>query len=79
MKLELWVDSEGLDTFCAADDQGDGARALLPPGSKVEWTVEANSHFDAMTKYYEYRGYGKYTTEFPELDKTPYAEMQIKE
>ena len=72
MKHELWVDPEGLDTFCLAGSKGDDARALLPKGSQLEWVVEANCHFDAMTRYYEHRGYGRYTTDFVELDKKPY-------
>lgn len=72
MKHELWVDPDGLDTFCRAGPHGDEARSLLPEGSKLEWVVDASSHFEAMTKYYEYRGYGVYTTEYLELDKKPY-------
>jgi hypothetical protein len=71
---ELWVDPDGLDLFCIAGADGDGARSLLPAGSKLEWTVEAASHFEAMTKYYEYRGYGAYTTDFPDEDKKPYSQ-----
>ena len=33
------------------------------PGAKKVWTVRAESHFDAMTKYYEHMGWGAYTTE----------------
>ena len=36
------------------------------------WTIDAPSHFEAMTKYYEYRGRGAYTSEFEELDRKPY-------
>jgi hypothetical protein len=38
------------------------------------WTVEASSHFEAMTKYYEYQGWGTYTTVYPAEDKQTYAE-----
>jgi hypothetical protein len=72
MKHELWVDPDGLDTFCLAEAEGDAARALLPEESSLEWTVEAASPFEAMTKYYEYRGYGTYTTDFPGEDNKPY-------
>ena len=74
MLHELWVDPEGLDLFCLAGPLGGGARSLLPQGSVLEWTVEATSHFDAMTRYYKYREYGEYTTDFPELDKSPYED-----
>jgi len=72
MKHELWVDPEGLDTFCLAGADGNAARSLLPNGSRLEWTVDAGSSFEAMTLYYEYRGYGIYTTDFPDVDKRPY-------
>jgi hypothetical protein len=73
MRHELWVDPDGLDTFCLSGPSGDGARALLPTGSLLEWTVEASNHFDAMTAYYTYRGWGIYTTEFPEEDRKCYS------
>jgi hypothetical protein len=76
MKHELWVDPEGLDTFCLAGPKGDAARGLLPAGATLEWTVEAPSHFDAMTRYYAYRGHGRYTTDYPEIDMQPYAHQQ---
>jgi len=68
---ELWVDEDGLDTFCLAGSEGDEARSFLTEKANLVWTVEAESHFEAMTKYYEYRGYGQYTTEF-EQDHLPY-------
>jgi hypothetical protein len=37
-------------------------------------TVEAESHFEAMTLYYERQGWGTYTTDFPEVDKQTYRE-----
>ncbi|MBI3230082.1 MAG: hypothetical protein HYZ45_07890 [Burkholderiales bacterium] len=72
---ELWLEADGLQMFCLAGTQGDGARSLLAPGAKLVWTVEAASHFEAMCKYYEYMDWGQYTTDFPEIDKTPYAEQ----
>jgi len=73
MKHELWIDPEGLDTFCLAGAAGDAARALLEPGARLEWTVEADCHFDAMTQYCNYRGWGTYTTGCPEKDKAKYV------
>jgi hypothetical protein len=35
------------------------------------WEVEANSHFEAMTLYYQRMGWGRYTTEH-EWDYQPY-------
>ena len=72
MLHELWVDPDGLDMFCLAGPEGDAARNLLAENSKLEWTVNALSHFDAMTKYHEYRGYGEYRTDFEDQDKKQY-------
>jgi hypothetical protein len=75
MLHELWVDSEGLDTFVLAGPMDDEKRMLIGPEAKVVWTVEAGSHFEAMSLYYEYRGWGIYTTQYPENDMKPYEEM----
>jgi tRNA(Glu) U13 pseudouridine synthase TruD len=72
MKHELWVDPEGLDTFCLSGPKGNAARELLPAGSTLEWTVEAKSHFEAMTRYYEYQRYGTYESEHHFLDNKLY-------
>lgn len=77
MLHELWVDPEGLDSFALSGSDGDAQRALLPEGSTLEWTVEAVSHFDAMTKYYEYRGLGRYTTPYPDFDNQTYEERGL--
>jgi len=74
MLHELWVCTDGLDIFCLAGPFGDAARRELPENSKLIWSTEASCHFEAMTKYHEYRGYGEYTTDFPEMDTTPYTE-----
>jgi hypothetical protein len=73
LKHELWQDSadDGGDlTFCLAGPHGDGARKLLGPNAKLIWTVEADSHFAAMTTYYEFMGWGSYTTD-QEWDMRP--------
>jgi hypothetical protein len=60
---ELWDEDNNEQTFCLAGPMGDGARKLLSPGARLVWTVEAGSHFEAMTKYYEHMGWGVYRTE----------------
>jgi hypothetical protein len=70
---ELWVDPEGLDTFCLAGPMGDEARSLLPAGSKLVWTVDAGSHFEAMTKYYKHIGLGEYKSDHA-WDFEPYPD-----
>jgi len=74
---ELWVDGDGLDTFCLAGSMGCKARELLSDEAKLVWTVKASSHFEAMSKYYKYRGYGDYTVEH-DLDMEPYPEEWLE-
>lgn len=54
MNHELWLEPDGCQTFCLAGAQGDGARALMHSEAKLVWEVEAESHFEAMTKYYSH-------------------------
>ncbi len=74
---ELWQDTGEGDyghyTFCHAGPLGDGARASLSPKAKLIWTVEAGSHFEAMTLYYQFMGWGEYTTHH-EWDFKPYPD-----
>ncbi|OZG75541.1 hypothetical protein BTA51_03580 [Hahella sp. CCB-MM4] len=74
MKHELWVETEEEQTFCLAGRYGDSVRSLLKPGAKLVWTCDASSYFEAMTKYYEYMGWGEYKSDFPEEDKRTYVE-----
>ena len=76
MKHELWIEPGDEQTFVLTGPHGDAARALLAPGSRLVWEVEASCHFDAMTKYFEYMGWGEYTTDYPELDKKTYKELE---
>jgi hypothetical protein len=71
---ELWDEGDGRATFCLAGPHGDDARAELGSDARMVWTVEAASHFEAMTLYYEHMGWGVYTTDFPEIDRQTYAE-----
>ena len=81
LKHELWRDKGGEEyseqTFCLAGPHGDGARRLLSPEARLIWTVEAGSHFEAMTAYYSFMGWGEYTTD-QELDIQPYPEEWSK-
>ena len=76
---ELWEDDLGDDdpgghmTFCLAGPMGDDARRALTPRARLVWTVEAASHVEAMTRYYERQGWGTYTTD-QEWDTKSYAE-----
>lgn len=74
MLHELWVDRNGLDTFCLAGLHGNETRALLDEPAELVWTVEASSHFEAMTLYYAFRGRDQYTTDHPEWDRVSYRD-----
>jgi hypothetical protein len=71
---ELWDEGDDGQTFCLAGPHGEAARAELTPSARLVWTVEAASHFEAMTLYYEHMGWGEYTTDFPEIDRQTYSE-----
>jgi len=74
LRHEVWREGEGGEmTLCLAGPRGAGARALLQRGSQLVWTVDASSHFEAMTRYYAHMGWGPYTTDFP-ADHKPYPE-----
>lgn len=75
MRHELWVEKEGEQTFCLAGPHGAAARELLEPGAKLIWTIEASSHYEAMTLYYRHMGWGSYETDFPEQDQKTYKEL----
>ncbi|MGB6056913.1 MAG: hypothetical protein WBF71_01510 [Microthrixaceae bacterium] len=72
MKHELWMD-EGMPSFCLSGPMGDDQRALHSDRAELVWTVEAASHFDAMTLFYEHMGWGVYSTDYPEIDRETYA------
>lgn len=71
---ELWIDeSDGEFLFCHSGPAGDEARSLLEGTPKKIWECEAESHFEAMTKYYKYQGWGEYKTTH-EQDYWPYTD-----
>lgn len=74
---ELWKEKDGNQTFCLAGSLGEDARKSLEFGAELVWKVEADSHFEAMTKYYEFMDWGSYKTDFKD-DKKPYSKEWIK-
>jgi hypothetical protein len=66
LRHEVWIDADGLPMCCLAGANGDAARKNLESGAKLVWTFEAESHFEAMTKYHQYLGREPYATEHPE-------------
>ncbi|WP_205629807.1 hypothetical protein [Dechloromonas denitrificans] len=73
LKHEIWIDSDGLPSLCLAGPMGDGFRSLQEHGAALIGLIDATSHFEAMTKYYEIMGWGVYTTDF-ESDHESYSE-----
>ena len=76
MKLihELWKDeSEGEFTFCLAGPAGEKARSLLEGKTEKIWECEAETFYEAMTKYYEFQDWGEYEQIFVS-DTWPYID-----
>jgi hypothetical protein len=73
LEHEIWQDPDGCTMVCLAGARGDGARALLVPGAKRLATFQADSHYDAMSRYHDFMGWPQYTTEHPS-DREPYPE-----
>ena len=75
MKHELWIDKE-LDEqmFCLSGPHGEDARAMLGQSADLVWCCDADTHFEAMTKYYNYMDWGIYTTGYPEHDHQTYKD-----
>jgi hypothetical protein len=73
LRHELWDEGGGHMTLCLAGPMGDAARAMLEPGARLVWQVEAGSHFEAMTLYYKHLGRGVYTTD-QDWDYQPYSD-----
>ena len=70
---EIDEDGESLPGCCLAGPDGDGYRRLQSSKARLVTTFEASSYFEAMNKYYEIVGYGKYQTEH-QSDYDPYPE-----
>jgi hypothetical protein len=73
-QFELWQSSGDsiATTVCTVGERGDQCRAMLEPDAKLIWQFEGHSHLDTMQRYYDYMGFGTYTSEWPELDCEPY-------
>ncbi len=77
IKHDIWCNKKGLSMLCFSDELGAESRTLLEPDYKVIDSFYADSHFDAMTEYYELMDLGVYETEF-EVDKELYNLEEIK-
>lgn len=74
IKLDVWQDREGLTALCRAGDGGKECRDAMEGKYKIIFSFFASSHYEAMTKYYEFMDWGEYTTEF-EIDKEPFKDL----
>lgn len=77
IKHDIWKSEDDLTSLCFSGELGEEPRSILEPNSKIIHSFYANSHFDAMTKYYEFMDWGVYETEF-EIDKEPYDLQELK-
>ena len=48
---EIWIQPDNMPRCNLAGQGGDGARSILPPGSRLTTVFHAGSRFEAMTKY----------------------------
>ena len=71
---EIWIDKNGLHGCCLAGPEGEGFRNLLDQPAQKIHEFYASNHIEAMTYYYDYMGYGEYTTDFPDIDGREYEE-----
>jgi hypothetical protein len=77
VKLDIWKNKEGLTALLFSGDLGQEGRTTLEQDYEIIHSFYADSHFDAMTKYYEFMDWGQYETEF-EIDKEPYDVKQLE-
>ncbi len=70
---EVWVDASGLPSLCLAGPHGADCRKLLDQPARLIHTFEAGSHYEAMTIYYRYQGWGVYESDFA-IDHEPYPD-----
>lgn len=77
VKLDIWKNKEGLTALLFSGELGQEGRMTLEEDYEIIHSFYADSHFDAMTKYYEFMDWGQYETEF-EIDKEPYDKEQLE-
>src|SRR5688572_792108 len=82
LQLEVWIDrssvGESLPELCYAGPRGDCARQLLTPNAQLLTTINASSHFEAMSIYYRLMGWGEYSTN-EQWDHEPYPDEWLQE
>lgn len=71
IKHDIWKSKDGLTSLCLSGKLGEESRSFLEPNSEIVHSFYASSHFQAMTKYFEYMDWGEYKIEHI-IDKIPY-------
>jgi hypothetical protein len=69
---QIWLDANELPGMCLADKDGNKFRDLLDKPAKLIHEFSANSNYEAMVYYNNFMKFGKYSTDFHELDSRPY-------
>lgn len=77
IKHDVWKNNEGLTALILSGDLGEEGRQLLEPDYEIIHSFDAESHFDAMVKYYHFMNWGDYETDF-EIDKAPYNIEELR-
>ena len=77
LRHDVWKNKEGLTALLFSGDLGKEGRTALKEDYEIIHSFYADSHFDAMTRYYEFMDWGQYQTEF-EADKKPYDLEQLE-
>jgi hypothetical protein len=74
--FEIWQSAGDCiaTSVCEAGARGDQCRSMLEPDAKLVFRYDATSEMDMMQRYYDFMGFGIYTSEWPELAVRPYAE-----
>jgi hypothetical protein len=75
-QFEIWQSTGDCvaTTVCPVGPTGDQCRSMLEPGAMRVFTYEATSEFEMMQRYYDYMGFGVYTSAWPELAMRPYSD-----
>jgi hypothetical protein len=80
--LEVWEnfgdEGEPLPALLYAGPRGDASRRLLGSKARLIATIQAGSHFEAMTRYHELMGWGPYKTD-QACDYQPYPDEWLLE
>ena len=76
-KLNVWRNKEGLTSLVEELSTNENIAAdVINADDTIIHTFYAESHFDAMTQYYEFMNWGKYETTLEE-DNLPFGDLEL--